>query len=377
LALPGAGGPAPSACAWRWCSPAAPAAPAQTAPAPQAAGEAEWDRVLAAAKQEGVVSVVIPPGDGYRRVYEAFQNKYGIRTELMAGAGQADLVPKLSTERGAGQYLWDVAAHSPSMIFQGLKEVGALDPLRPAFIRPDVVDDSKWINGFDAGWADIDKSVTYTYVHYLDYSMQVNREVVPEAELNRLDQVWDPKWKGRVAWLDPKIPSGGARIAGTLMLAKGEDRLRALYLAAEPITTRDRRQIAEWVIRGRYPIGVGVDVASLTLFRNEGLKIDHIQPLRDDADPGARALSSGTGGVGLMNRAPHPNAAKVLINWLLSQEGQAIFSQQAGYNSRRTDVPPAEPPTVVEPGRKYLDLAIEENWPTYVRALELSNEVLK
>jgi ABC-type Fe3+ transport system substrate-binding protein len=55
-------------------------------------------------------------------------------------------------------------------------------------------------------------------------------------------------------------------------------------------------------------------------------------------------LSSAFGSLALMNRAPHPNAAKVFINWLLSPEGQTLFQRvisQPGdpRNSRRADVP--------------------------------------
>jgi ABC-type Fe3+ transport system substrate-binding protein len=55
-------------------------------------------------------------------------------------------------------------------------------------------------------------------------------------------------------------------------------------------------------------------------------------------------LSSAFGSLALMNRAPHPNAAKVFINWLLSRDGQTLFQKvmsQPGdaRNSRRADVP--------------------------------------
>ena len=49
-------------------------------------------------------------------------------------------------------------------------------------------------------------------------------------------------------------------------------------------------------------------------------------------------LSAGWGGVNLIDRAPHPNAAKLYINWLLSKEGQSAW-QKSGYNSARIDIP--------------------------------------
>ena len=55
-------------------------------------------------------------------------------------------------------------------------------------------------------------------------------------------------------------------------------------------------------------------------------------------------LSSASGSLALLNRAPHPNAAKVFINWLLSREGQTLFQKVISVpgdarNSRRIDVP--------------------------------------
>ena len=51
-----------------------------------------------------------------------------------------------------------------------------------------------------------------------------------------------------------------------------------------------------------------------------------------------------------MNRAPHPNAAKVFINWLLSREGQSLFQRVISLpgdarNSRRIDVSKDHVPT--------------------------------
>jgi ABC-type Fe3+ transport system substrate-binding protein len=48
----------------------------------------------------------------------------------------------------------------------------------------------------------------------------------------------------------------------------------------------------------------------------------------------------------LINRAPHPNAAKVFLNWLLSREGQTTWVQVTAQNSRRIDVegPPSTAP---------------------------------
>ena len=55
-----------------------------------------------------------------------------------------------------------------------------------------------------------------------------------------------------------------------------------------------------------------------------------------------RAGGPGFGAVALMDKAPHPNAAIVYLNWLLSKEGQTEYAK-SGRNSRRLDVPPSDP----------------------------------
>jgi ABC-type Fe3+ transport system substrate-binding protein len=56
-------------------------------------------------------------------------------------------------------------------------------------------------------------------------------------------------------------------------------------------------------------------------------------------------VSPANGSVALFNRAPHPNAAKVYINWLLSKEGQTEFARAAGYVSARVDAPTDHAPS--------------------------------
>ena len=58
--------------------------------------------------------------------------------------------------------------------------------------------------------------------------------------------------------------------------------------------------------------------------KNQGLPVDQFDPFHFKEGVN---LSSAFGSLALMNRAPHPNAAKVFINWLLSREGQALFQK--------------------------------------------------
>src|SRR5581483_8039679 len=360
-------------------SAAAPASPAPAvgtsgASASAAGSPAAWDQVLAAAKKEGQVNLVTMPGEGYRQVWDPFQAKYGIKVELLSGNGGADLAPKLQAERKAGQFNWDVMIHSPSTGFQSLKPVGALTALQPNLILPEVLDDKKWIGGFAAGWADHDRSTVY-FLHSQEvWTAYVNRAVVPESQLSKIDQLWDAKWKGKIALLDPRPGSAGASKLATLLATYGEDRLRALLRDQSLVLTQDRRQLGDWLIRGQYAIALGFTPDVLINFKSEGVDVSQIKPLDTEALAGGSLTH---GAVAAFDQPPHPNAAKVAINWLMSQEGQTSWSRRSGFNSRRTDVAVVDPDGAVDGNKKYIDLQTEDSYDTQLKAIAISKEELK
>ena len=78
----------------------------------------------------------------------------------------------------------------------------------------------------------------------------------------------------------------------------------------------------------------------------------------------------------LVNRAPHPNAARVYLNWLLSKDGQTAWAQTTGENSRRTDVEgPAE--SAPDPAKSYRVVNSEEYNHYQDQALGLAREILR
>ncbi|HLY64426.1 MAG TPA: extracellular solute-binding protein [Chloroflexota bacterium] len=348
----------------------------QVQPGATSAQVADWTGLVAAAKQEGKVTVLSQPGAGLRQVFDTFQAKYGIPVELRTG-GPSELGPAISAERKADQYLWDVAVLGATTMLVGYKSTGALDPVRPAMVLPEVLDDSKWQGGFQAGWMDHEKALDYAFVDNVSSTVYINRQVIPESQLNSIDQLWDPKWKGKIASIDPRVGSSGAGTFGIWLAVKGEDKLRSFFSEQQLVPTQDGRQLLDWVLRGQYPIGIGISPDFLTDYARQGLDVSNVKPLVGD-DPATVKLSHATGTVGLLNRAPHPNAAKVLINWLLTQDGQATFAQQTGYNVRRLDVPVQNAAAAVESGRRYIELEAEDqDYPTYVKAIQIAKELLK
>lgn len=359
-------------------STAASSKPSASAPASQpaqsSAWQAEWDQTLAAAKKEGKLILAGAPGDLYRQAALAFEKAYpDIKLEF-SGATGSEFLPKVSAEREGGQYLWDVHQSGWNTPLLTIPK-GVFDPIKPAFILPEVKDDSKWLGGVEGGFADKGRTYEFTFSARVTHLGYVNRDVVPESQLSTVDQLLDPRWKGKISAQDPRLTGPFSSFMGYLLALKGEDWFRKL-LTQDLVVMQGGRPQAEALVRGQYPIGLAVNAADIEYFKREGLMAS-VKTLAADT-PEGRRLSSGFGNVLLMNRAPHPNAAKIYINWLLSQQGQKIYTDTTSVNSRRLDVTgPAD--TAPDPKAKYEINEFEESplLTSTARAIAIAKEVIR
>jgi ABC-type Fe3+ transport system substrate-binding protein len=90
----------------------------------------------------------------------------------------------------------------------------------------------------------------------------------------------------------------------------------------------------DWLARGKFALALFVG-RELDTAKKQGLPVDEITHVKSEG----AMLSSGAGSVTLINRAPHPNAARVFINWFLSRDGQIAWQRHTDRNSLRTDIP--------------------------------------
>lgn len=318
---------------------------------PFAAAAEEWSDIVARARQEGVVVVHGAPGRTYNAaLVAAFNKSYPDIKVQFSGAANAVDMPKVLREREAGIYGWDVWTSGPSTAVGVLKQAGFFDPLPPV-IRPDIADDSKWIGGFAAGWMDVGHDIFYSFDGTVQNPVMVNWDVMPKTRLTSLADLAKPEFAGKIVFHDPRVNGSGSGASQTLYHNLGEEALRAIY-RNKVVYTMNGHQIGEWVVRGRYPIGLGLEINDLKEFQAQGLG-KSIGPLPDSYFK-EQQISSGFGGVGLVNRAPHPNAARVYINWLLSKDGQEAWVK-VPRNSRRTDVIPAFPELAPKRGQDYFN----------------------
>ena len=343
----------------------APAAPATVAPAAAAAQtkpQSEWEPLLAAAKQEGKVVVETPVGEGYRQGLDIFANTFqDIQVEHQPFPDSATFVPRLQQERKAGIYTFDVAATTPIPTLQVIKPAGYLDPLRPVLVIREVLDDKAWFGGVQSRWADSTQSHVFRHLMNVTRSLYINTDLISEDEIKSLDDLLDPRWKGKIVTSD--VTQGYVYSPMTMIREqKGEDWIRRFFIDQEPQMIRDRRQAVETLVRGGAPIGFGVHPLVMKDFKNQGLA-DNI---KNPEVPGT--VYGGGDIVALFNRAPHPNAAKLFINWLLSKDGQIAWSTKNQINSARTDVQVVDPDSA--PGKVAYEDPTQEKWLPNVTATQ-------
>ncbi len=335
--------------------------------------KAEWEKTLAAAKKEGKVVVAGPPGGVYRQALIGFAKAYpDIQLDFVGIQGR-DFAPRIMQERRAGQFLWDAHIGGPNTMFNILLPAKALDPLKPALILPEVLEEKIWSGGFDDGWMDRERKYTYGFIAYIQHAAYINRDVVPEATFNKAEDLWDLKWKGKIVWHDPRREGTGTNQGLVILLNFGEEALRRLFKDQAVVITEDYRQLAEWLVRGRTPIGIGANIPHLQAFQKEGVG-KNVKPFKD---PRFSSAIPGFGTIALVNQAPHPNAAKVYVNWLLSKEAQATYTQISGQSSRRLDAQGGDPDTIPEAGVRYLNAQKQENQEMRRKVNQIAKEIFR
>ncbi len=298
--------------------------------------DGNWDKLVAAAQKEGTVSIYgnLPPVVKNKLV-AAFKAKYGINVEILVGR-PAELVNKVRAERRNNIYAVDIGFFGGTSITNDLKPMGICQPLEPLFMLPEIKDPKTWRGG-RVPYLDEDKTA-FILVMMANSFYQRNINLVKENEITSREDLLNPKWKDKLALGDPSI-SGAANAWFTWMLTEVMGKEKGLQFMKElvkqrPAITRDERQLVEWVARGKYVVSIGPLMSIPAEFIQMGAPIAFL----DIKEP--RSLSPASGIINVFKNAPHPNAAKLFLNWIVTKEGNSQFALAEQYPSLRVDVSP-------------------------------------
>lgn len=333
--------------------PASASAPPQLAGAPQEAWEKEWERVKAEAKKEGRVVITGNVGPATNVLRKILNEKFGIDPEFQVGRG-AEVAQKIKSEQIAGLHTYDVILSTTMNIILYLKPEGRVERIDTALILPEIKDPRLWYQG-EIPWVDKEKRYHLAYFAVPKSGVVVNSQMVSQKEVNAYLDLLDPKWKGKILINDPTVTGAGNAWFTPLASEIGLDYFAKL-LQQEPLILRDQRLMTEWVARGKYSILLGADENTIAEFVKAGAPITSIQ-LKEGA-----YTTQSNGAVSIAARPPHPNAAKVVLNWVLSREGGTLLSEAMLCQSSRVDVPTDFLPLydVRQPGVKYVDSSPED-----------------
>jgi ABC-type Fe3+ transport system substrate-binding protein len=148
-----------------------------------------------------------------------------------------------------------------------------------------------------------------------------------------MDVASNPKWKGQIVWRTPWTSGGGQHLYRFAKQVYGQEWIMKMQ-AQDPIFQNDQDAALLQVARGEYAIGLALTGRTASQMIRDGQPIAALWP----EDFVIKSSNAST----LMRGAPHPNAGKVFINWLLTERGQELW-KVLGQFPLRADIAPADP----------------------------------
>jgi ABC-type Fe3+ transport system substrate-binding protein len=242
-------------------------------------------------------------------IVSKFERYYpGVKVKVVPGSGD-DLAVRIFNEKRAGRLRADVHDSNGEL----LKSLGMLQ----RYVSPSTIEYDPNYRDPDGYWA-----ATLLYVAIPAY----NTNLVKPADVPRsYDDLLDPKWRGRLAWSDNSSTATAVGFIGNILDNRGEraGRRYLQQLANQRIANvrGNMRALLDQVASEQYAITLTSYAHHAAAFQEKGAPV---RPLW------LAPTVVGLGVSGLLKDAPHPNAGKLLIELLQSEEGQEVF-KLAGY----------------------------------------------
>ena len=272
------------------------------------AAEPDPALVVAAVKEGSVVwySTLIV-NQIVRPMSKAFEKKYpGIKVQY-SRATSSDVALKIRNEARAHRTQADLFDGNNTVFL--LEDAGLVAEYRPqaAADWPQALRDTK------GHW---------TALNVFYWTAAVNTNTVKPEDVPRTYQdLLNPRWKGQIAWTYDLTPGGPPgfiyNILTTMGQDKGMDYLRA-FAKQEPVTIpAAQRVVLDKVISGEYPLAVMILNYHATISIAQGAPVKWLR-----LEPLLQSLSM----ISVVKDSPHPNAARLFAEFVLSDEGQKVLA---------------------------------------------------
>jgi iron(III) transport system substrate-binding protein len=280
-------------------------------------------KIYEGAKKEGsVVWYTTLPLDEAQPMADVFQKRYpGVRVEIVRGSGTR-IVERFETERNAGKAIADVLTYSlvdPFPIYKERKWLTEFAAPEAAKIPADRQDKGFWyLDG-----------ITLSCIMYAP--SRVKKDEVPKTAMD----VIKPNWKGRVGSIPAWATATALEWAYYVEVVLGQGNKFAEGLKQiKPKLQTAQAELVEQVVRGELDLVFPIGEYNLYRFKKEGADLECAYP----NDPAGIPVSLRP--IAIPDNAPHPNAAKLFLNWRLSDEGQRVLQEYVGIRSARADFEP-------------------------------------
>lgn len=319
--------PSPTASTPKPSSPA-PITPASNIP-PLTSQDAAWAKVVLDAQKEGrlLIYSFAFAGDVGTAISKAFKDKYGIQVDIVVGSAPV-MLERVRSEYRARQFMTDVtdmnATRSLEMkndkLTESAKDLPALRDKESWYAHPLDQDPEGHI-------------LTFYSNHNTPY-INTNTVKAGEEPQSWLDLL-QPRWKGKVLVGDPGVYVGTTHIYYGLVRKSNrlnEDFWRQLGGQIGKFVPGGARDQVLVLMRGEGPVNISVGSAGGAPLVAEGAPVKALNMKEGGISNPSQSLA-------MLNQAPHPNAARLFLNWFLSAEGLKVFAQTASQATLRKDVP--------------------------------------
>jgi ABC-type Fe3+ transport system substrate-binding protein len=230
------------------------------------------------------------------------------------------------TERRAGKFLWDVCICGTTTPYNVFHQGKALDPIKPALILPEITDESKWW-GRKHYYVEPEGQYILVFVgNVMGDVAAYNTTLVNPGEFTSFWDFLHPKWIGKIVIKDPRVPGSGAGNMRWIYYHPGLGArfIRQLFGEMGVTLNREERLATDWLAKGKSAICFSCGQTDISRAKQQGLPVEMFYSATWKEGAGMNAQVNT---VALLKRAPHPNAAKLFVNWLLSREGQTIYQE--------------------------------------------------